>query len=227
MGPYSTRMGRASRFVFVEGIMGAGKTTTGKWLAERLGGRFLEEGPTREEPVHPLRVNSKLAHPMAVWEDVSAKEYAELSLGLWRAFAARAQGTTVCDGLLFHGNMTDLLLMDAPVGLLREYVAGILETLRPLEPAVVYLRQPGVAAALRAVCGLRGESWERYQVGWKLSSPYAKRRGLVGFDGLVSLHESYRALCDELFEGLAVPKARVELDGDWARVRREIEAFVG
>src|SRR5687768_14522376 len=84
MGPYSTRMRRASRFVILEGIMGAGKTTTGKWLAERLGGRFLEEGPTHEEPVHPLRVNSKLAHPMAVWEDVSAEEYAAFSLRLWR-----------------------------------------------------------------------------------------------------------------------------------------------
>lgn len=214
------------RFLFVEGVLGAGKTTTGNWLASHLGWRFLEEGPTREEPAHPLRVNSKLAHPLAVWDDVSAEEYAAFSLALWHDFVASAPGPLVCDGLLFHGNMTDLLLMDAPPAAMEDYVAGILEALEPFDPAVVYPRQPNVAAALRAVCDQRGEGWQRYQVDWKMSSPYARRRGLAGFEGLVRLYEEYVAICDELFDGLTVPRLRVELDGDWTSVRRDILSFL-
>jgi hypothetical protein len=122
--------------------------------------------------------------------------------------------------------MTDLVLMDAPVALLRAYVAAILGTIRPLDPAVVYLRQPDVGAALQAASALRGEPWQRYQIGWKLSSPFAERRGLVGFDGLVDIYEQYRALCDDLFAELPVPKLRVDLDGDWVRARADILPFL-
>lgn len=217
----------AARLVFVEGLPGAGKTTIGKWLADHHPGwRFLEEGPTFERPVHPLRVNSKLEHPMAVWQDLSAMEYPAFSLGLWRDFVASATGSVVCDGLLFHGNMTDLMLVDAPRELICDYVHAILDTVQALDPAVIYMRQPDVTGALRATCEHRGEGWQQYQVDWKMSSPYARRRGLAGFEGMVRLYEEYVAICDELFDGLTVPRLRVELDGDWTSVRRDILSFL-
>src|SRR5687768_15807388 len=106
--------------------MGAGKTTTAQWLAGELAergvrARFLAEGPTREEPEHPLRVAPTLPHGRTPWVDVAPEEYLDLSLGRWRTWAAeaaRSPTVTVCDGLLFHGNLTDLLVMDAPAGVL-------------------------------------------------------------------------------------------------------------
>src|SRR2546421_102984 len=117
---------RDTRIIFVEGIMGAGKSTTAWFLTERLrqkgvAARFVLEGPTMDEPEHPLRVATELPHPNGVWLDVTVEEYVERSLRKWRTFAREARQSatvTVCDGLLFHGNMTDLMLMNAEPGVL-------------------------------------------------------------------------------------------------------------
>ena len=49
-----------------------------------------------------------------------------------------------------------------------------------------------------------------YQINWKLESPYAKRRGLTGLDGLIALYCDYRALTDRLFADLDIPKISIE-----------------
>lgn len=51
---------RHTSLIFIEGIMGAGKSTTAWFLTQQLqrhgiAARFLLEGPTAGEPEHPLR----------------------------------------------------------------------------------------------------------------------------------------------------------------------------
>ena len=157
-----------TRFLFLEGIMGSGKTTTAWTIAETLqqrgiAARFLAEGPTLDEPEHPLRVATALPHPNAIWLDISLEDYIERSLALWRTFieAARSSPTiTVCDGLLFHGNMTDLLLLNAGQEILRDYITRLLAQLEELKPALIYLYPADLAAALRGICERRGPVWE-------------------------------------------------------------------
>ena len=69
-----------TRFIFVEGIMGSGKTTTACFLTEHLrqhgiAARFMLEGPTLDAPEHPLRVATELPHPNGVWLDVTVDEF--------------------------------------------------------------------------------------------------------------------------------------------------------
>ena len=67
------------------------------------------------------------------------------------------------------------------------------------------------------VAAQRGETWVDYQVDWKLQSPYARRRGLVGLDGLIALYRDYRALTDRLFADLEIPKISIETSRqEWA-----------
>ncbi len=225
---------RNTRFIFVEGIMGSGKTTTAWFLTEQLqrhgvAAHFLLEGPTAEEPEHPLRVATELPHPNGVWLDITVEEYIELSLRKWRAFAQEARQAwtvTACDGLLFHGNMTDLMLMNASPNVLRSYVARVIETIADLNPVVIYFSHPDIARALRRICDARGSEWEAYQVNWKVSSPYGAERTLHGFDGLVQLYQSYCALCEGIFAQLTLPKLAIRNEGDWARYYEEILAFL-
>jgi hypothetical protein len=102
----------------------------------------------------------------------------------------------------------------------------VAEAAGPLAPAVVYLRQADVAAALRRVSDQRGPGWVAYQVNWKLASPYAERRGLAGYEGLVRLYQEYVAVCLELLDHLDLPKLVVERDGDWRRAREAVRAFL-
>jgi hypothetical protein len=225
---------RNTRFIFVEGIMGAGKSTTAWFLCGQLqqhgtAARFMLEGPTIDEPEHPLRVAPELPHPNAAWLDVTVDEFIERSLQKWRSFmrdAHQSAVVTVCDGLLFHGNMTDVLLMDAEPAILQRYVAQVIEIIDDLNPVVIYFYRADIARALHTICDERGSAWEAYQVNWKVSSPYGAQRSLQGFDGLVQLYQDYRVLCDDIFARLEMPKLAIRNEGDWARYYREILAFL-
>jgi hypothetical protein len=214
--------------------MGAGKSTTAWFLHDYLrqnghDSQFMPEGPTANRRQHPLRVGTTLPHPQAVWRDTTVTAYVDRSIALWQAFVAETRaGTavTVCDGLLFHGNLTDLMLMDAEPDLLHRYVAAVEAAIRPLRPCVVYLHHADVRRALRTVCDARGPTWEAYQVGWKVASPYAIRRSLAGFDGLVRLYEDYRAVCDAILAALPIPKLALRNEGDWEHYRAAILAFL-
>ena len=225
---------RNTRFIFVEGIMGSGKSTTAWFLTEQLqrhgiAARFLLEGPTAEEPEHQLRVATELPHPNGVWLDVTVEQYIERSLQKWRTFAREAQQVatvTACDGLLFHGNMTDLMLMNAPTEVLRAYVSQVIESISDLNPVVIYFSHPDIARTLRRIGDARGSEWEAYQVNWKVLSPYGVERSLQGFDGLVQLYQAYCTLCDKIFAQLTLPKLAIRKEGDWARYYEEILAFL-
>jgi hypothetical protein len=223
-----------TRFIFVEGIMGAGKSTTVEFLTEQLrhngvAARFLEEGPTIDRPQHPLRVATSLPHPNGVWLDVTIEEYIDLSLRKWQDFVGEVrhlEAVTVCDGLLFHGNMTDLLLMNAEPATLYYYVAQVIECIADLRPVVIYFYHTDVARALRTICDARGSRWEAYQVNWKVGSPYGTQRSLQGFAGLVQLYRDYRIICDDIFAQLALPKLAICNEGNWEKYYQEILTFL-
>jgi hypothetical protein len=147
----------------------------------------------------------------------------------WHAFVSEAQQSvtvTICDGLLFHGNMTDVLLMNAEPALLSRYVAEVIECLHNLNPVLIYFYHVDVAQALRAICAVRGSVWEAYQVNWKVASPYGVQCSLSGFAGLVQLYQLYRALCDDLFAQLELPKLAICNEGHWARYYNTILTFL-
>lgn len=225
---------RDTRFIFVEGIMGSGKSTTAWFIAEQLqqrhiAARFMLEGPTYEDPTHPLRVATDFAHPNAIWQDLTIDEFIEVSLRKWRAYVAEAQQTgvtTVCDGLLFHGNMTDLMLMNAEPQVLQNYVGQVLSILQNLKPIIIYFQHKDLVHALRAICEERGSDWETYQVNWKTGSPYGVQHRLQGFEGWVQLYKDYSKLCNDMLTQFTQPQLIIRNEGAWSEYYQEIMQFL-
>jgi hypothetical protein len=217
--------------VIVEGIMGSGKSTTVRAIATSLqrAGRPAQHVQETDRP-HPVRGTDGLPHWYQPWLDVTPAELAERSLTRWRAFVATARGCDtvwVLDGQLFHGDLTNLFLMDAGWPMIADYCRAVEEVVWPLSPFLVYLYQEDVERALRAIAHQRGEAWVKYQVDWKLQSPYSRQRGLSGLDGLVALYVDYRRLTDDLFAELGLARLAIESSARaWpayhARIRREL-----
>jgi hypothetical protein len=160
-----------------------------------------------------VRATDGLPHWYQPWLDVSPTELAERSLTKWRDFVevTRAGHTVpVIDGQLFHGDLTNLFLMDARTAAIVDYSRALEDVIRPLTPLLVYFYQEDVEQAIRTISGQRGPDWVKYQVDWKLQAPYCRRLGLAGLDGLIALYKDYRILTDALFAGLGLAKLAIE-----------------
>jgi len=215
------------RLVIVEGIVGSGKSTTTRFIATSL-----EKANRRARPIpeatmpHPTRAFGELAHPYQPWLDVTPAELADQSLSKWRSFvdsACALDTVSVLDGQLFHGDLTNLFLMEAGRAAIAEYSRAVEEIIHPLNPLLIYLYQEDVERALRAIAAQRDDAWVKYQIDWKLQAPYSRRRGLGGLKGLIALYKDYQELTDELYAGLDLAKLAIEnSQQDWPLYNQRI-----
>lgn len=218
--------------VIIEGIMGSGKSTTMRFVAKALedAGRTALAVHERTDP-HPVRATDELQHWFEPWRESTGEQLARRALSRWRSFVEEVRlgaAVPVLDGQLFHGDLTNLFLMEASFDEIAAYCESLTQLIGPLRPLVVYLRQESVERAVRTVCAERGEAWVKYQVDWKLKGPYAVRRNLVGLEGLIALYQDYRLMTDALFERLTLDKVVIEnSERDWARYNQQVLERLG
>lgn len=212
--------------------MGSGKSTTMRFVAKALedAGQPALAVHERADP-HPVRATDELEHWFEPWRESTAEQLACRAVSRWRSFAEKVRhGPTVpvLDGQLFHGDLTNLFLMEASFDEVAAYCGSLAQLIGPLHPLIVYLRQRDVESAVRTVCAERGEAWVKYQVDWKLKGPYAVRRNLVGLEGLIALYQDYRLMTDALFDRLTLDKIVIEnSDRDWARYNQQVLERLG
>lgn len=189
--------------------MGSDKSTFTVNIARRLEACGIPAtGITEGVDPHPIRFDWDLP-----WSAMPPEELAKSCIAKWRTFVGSSLGThriQVVDGQLFHGNLTSLLLLEADMEFIAAYCREVVAVIKPLRPLLIYLHQDDVDSAIRAVSAQRGNKWVNYQTNWKLESPYARRGGLTGLDGLIALYWQYRALTDQLFADLDIPKISIE-----------------
>ncbi|MBS0344529.1 MAG: hypothetical protein JSS56_28835 [Proteobacteria bacterium] len=207
--------------------MGSGKSTTMRFVAKALEDAGCQALAVHERTdPHPVRATDELQHWFEPWVESTAEQLAGRAVARWRSFVERAQlgpAVPVLDGQLFHGDLTNLFLMEASFDEIAAYCETLARLIGPLRPLVVYLRQESVERAVRTVCAERGEAWVKYQIDWKLKGPYAVRRNLVGLEGLIALYQDYRLMTDALFDRLTLDKMVIEnSERDWARYNQQV-----
>jgi predicted kinase len=186
------------RLVLIEGMIGAGKSTTAERLADELSNdgedarAFLEgadDQPIRTRAVDRLR---------GVAPASDAKEY---DPGQWDALAercARGAETVIVEGTFLQNSVMPHFLDDAPIAVVKEVFAGLAARIAPAAPLLVYLRPSDVAAAIRRVHAERGEPWSSRNYAFVSACRWACRRGLVGERAVVELYRAWEQIVDEL-----------------------------
>jgi thymidylate kinase len=219
-----------SRLIFVEGIMGSGKSTTARWLARLIRRTGIPARPVPEARPHPTNVFRTLPHWKLPWLDLTPEELMTRSYANWKTFVAKALSRSqifVFDGQLFHGDFTSLFLMGCSPEVLNQYVHTVLQLAQPLHPIIIYCYQTDVAQALDRIGAQRGQGWVESQVAWKLASPYGQQRGLAGIDGWKQLYQDYRQLTDMCSQMLTIPKIAIETSaGEWSSYQTRIRTFL-
>ena len=219
-----------SRLIFVEGIMGSGKSTIARWLARLFRRTGIPARPVPEARPHPTNVFRTLPHWKQPWLDLTADELMTRSYANWQVFVAQALSRThifVFDGQLFHGDFTSLFLIGCPPTVLHQYVQTVLQLAQPLRPMLIYCYQNDVSQALDRIGAQRGQGWVESQVAWKVASPYGQKRGLVGISGWKQLYQDYRQLTDKCLEMLAIPKMTIETSaGEWSSYQARIRTLL-
>jgi len=217
----------AARLILVEGMIGAGKTTTAGHLADWLSRRgedvrALDEGAA-DHPIRTRRVDELLAAPAP--DDPGA-----YSAGQWRRLAERClrdEQTVILESVFLQNSVMPAFIDGAPVAAVTDICAEIQRQAAPAEPFLVYLRPTDIAATIARVHEARGEPWSSRNVAYVQDCPWARRRNLRGRDAVVRLYQAWDPVVSELFDRYPFPKLMVpDPHHDWPASLRAICAAV-
>jgi hypothetical protein len=223
-----------SKLVLVEGIPGAGKSSTCQFLRRALigAGRPVEWWH-EEQRGHPVDLFGDGPSLRATMGDLAAGRSAavvERALEAWARFAhetAERDEVVLIDSCLYGYLTWTLFWFDVPADQIARYVAAVEAIVRPLDPRLVYLRQDDVGATLAAATDARGNNHRELYVERAATSPYGQRRGLAGLDGMVAYWAAYHTLTDDLFERSTLPRRLLPAQIGWSARQAELLAFLG
>lgn len=165
-------------------------------------------------------------------ETPSADTYRRLAASRWKDFAdqvAAAQRVSIFECCFLQNPLTVLLgkhNVAPPVA--ASHLQTIAAMLRPLQPALIYLRQQDVRAALKHIAQERPQAWKDFLISYFTGQGWGKASGLSGFEGVIAFYEMRQQVELDLLYQLDVTPLLVDTSKrDWAESQREITAFVG
>jgi len=146
--------------------------------------------------------------------------HARALLESWRRFGATPApaAVQVWECVLLQNPVCAFVArFDRPTGELRRHVAGLVQAVAGLGPALVYLDPGDPAPVLARAVAERPADWARFAIGYHTEQGYGLARGLHGFDGYVEFMRHRRELELALLDDLTLPTLVV----DTGRTSRE------
>jgi predicted kinase len=219
----------AGRLILIEGMIGAGKSTTAAKLASsltrdgedaRLYHEFADDHPIRTRAIDLLRAHYPDATaPPDVGADGLARDPDVYGLDQWARLAGRCirdGQTVILESAFLQNSVLPSFTGGAPVDAVKAVFANIESLIVPADPLLIYLRPSNIDQAVARVHRERGAAWAAQNMTYVSNFPWARSRGLTGRRTIIELYRAWETVVDELLATSSMPKlVVVDPQHDW------------
>lgn len=150
-------------------------------------------------------------------------------LSKWRSFAGNADKAAVYvfNCVLMQNPMCETMMrFGFPLSKSLEYISAIAEIIKPLNPAVIYLKNDDIADAVGKAARQR-EDWLDGVIDYHVNGAYGKSINAGGFDGYISCLEERQRRELEILPRLGIESLVVDNpQRDWESAYRVIGEFL-
>lgn len=209
-----------TKLILVEGLPGAGKSTTAGNLRDMLNAHgfasrcFLEEDNPHPIPILDLEIKGLPEKVIPMWENLVNS-------------AIHSDEITIIESRIWQNTCLYMLLSEIDPARIVEFAHKEEEVLSPLSPILIYLSQGDTQAALERLYPMRGASWVQSNLDEMSSYPWFQNRGISDFTGWVTFFEEWRKLSDQLFMDWNHPKLNLkDSHSNWSKNLRQIKKFL-
>lgn len=183
--------------------------------------------PTKNEALYPMFESFEVFDNRAPFE-----VYKKLHFKRWKTFGQKALAeneVSIFECAYFQNHVNELLLFRmVDESAIKDYMISLLDTVRELNPVILYLSQPDIAQTIEWIGNVRvnakGEKdWLERATTYVGNSPYGKQHQLAGFDGLVACMEKRKAIERYLMQALDVKSYIIEsAQRDWEKTWQQV-----
>ena len=156
----------------------------------------------------------------------------ELHYNRWSSFAIKAaekNELNIFECAFLQNHVNELLLWrDAVESDIISHHNKLMDSVKNLSPFVIYLSQSDIKETIRRIARERVSAehgnWIDQCIEYCENSPFGKKRGITGFDGVIEFFTIRKELEMKILAQLSVPHVIIENnDCDWDNVRTQIE----
>jgi hypothetical protein len=218
-------MSRDPRLVLVEGLPGAGKSTTAHLLSLHMArqGRPARWYYEHQEP-HPIFHYPDIL--AAIETGVVKNDVFGKAADRWRDLAtsiAASGESAFVESAFFQHALHPMRLMDWSESRTAEYVDGVVKAIEPASPLLVMLRHSDVPQAIATTATWRGDWFMDFLVRTVEQSAYGRARGATGIAAVHEYFIGYRDQVDRLIASAGIET--VVCDADVAAKAQALEAI--
>lgn len=168
--------------------------------------------------------------PYKIYDSLPWETEMPLMLGRWAEFTRKACGggsVYVFNCVFLQNPMCETMMrFNFPKERSFEYIARIHDSVKPLEPVLVYLKNDDIAECVRKAAAER-DGWLDAVIGYHLNGGYGKSIGARGFEGYIACLEERQRRELEFIGNSGMQRLVLENPHrDWAAAYGQIDALL-